>query len=257
VKLSVCVEMIFTELPFIDRIAAVAEAGYGAYEFWGWRKKDLGAIKRATQRAGITVSGLVLDTAATLVDPDTHDQLVGDAQETFAVAQELSCRTVIATTGNERRDVARADQHAAVVAGLRAVASYAEAAGITVVVEPLNTLVDHAGYFLTGADEGAALIREVDSPAVRLLFDIYHQQVTEGNLSARLEAYRDLIGHIHIAGVPGWRDPGHGEINYPFLMNQLRSWPYRGYVGLEYRPLGASRESVLQAAQLLGGTSQV
>ena len=75
-KLSVCVEMIFTELPFVDRIAAVAEAGYGAYEFWGWRKKDLGAIKRATQRAGIAVSGLVLDTAATLVDPDTHEQVV-------------------------------------------------------------------------------------------------------------------------------------------------------------------------------------
>jgi hydroxypyruvate isomerase len=246
--------MIFTELPFVDRIAAVAEAGYGAYEFWKWRKKDLGAIKQATQRAGIAVSGLVLDTAATLVDPDTHDQLVRDAKETFAVAQELGCRAVIATTGNERAGIARMEQHAALVAGLRAVAPHAEAAGITVVVEPLNTLVDHAGYFLTGADEGAAIIREVDSRAVRLLFDIYHQQVTEGNLSARLEAYRDLVGHIHVAGVPGRRDPGHGEINYPFLMDQLRRWPYEGYVGLEYRPLGESRTSVLQTAQLLGGT---
>jgi hydroxypyruvate isomerase len=134
------------------------------------------------------------------------------------------------------------------------VAPHAEAAAITVVVEPLNTLVDHAGYFLTGADEGAAIIRAVDSPAVRLLFDIYHQQVTEGNLSARLEAYRDLVGHIHVAGVPGRRDPGHGEINYPFLMDQLRRWPYEGYVGLEYRPLGGSRNSVVQTAQLLGGT---
>jgi hydroxypyruvate isomerase len=246
--------MIFTELPFVDRIAAAAEAGYGAYEFWKWRKKDLGAIKQATQRAGIAVSGLVLDTAATLVDPDTHDQLVRDAKETFAVAQELGCRAVIATTGNERAGIARMEQHAALVAGLRAVAPHAEAAGITVVVEPLNTLVDHAGYFLTGADEGAAIIREVDSRAVRLLFDIYHQQVTEGNLSARLEAYRDLVGHIHVAGVPGRRDPGHGEINYPFLMDQLRRWPYEGYVGLEYRPLGESRTSVLQTAQLLGGT---
>lgn len=250
-KLSVCVEMIFTELPFIDRIAAVAEAGYEACEFWGWRQKDVAAIKEALGRVGIAVSGFLLDTTATLVDPETHKRLLQDAQETFAVAQALHCTTVIATTGNDRGGVSREEQHAAVVAGLCALAPHAEDAGITVVVEPLNTLVDHAGYFLASADEGAEIIRAVDSPAVQMLFDIYHQQVTEGNVSARLDAYRDLIGHIHVAGVPGRRDPGQGEINYPFLMTQLRRWPYTKYVGLEYRPLGGSRESLQQTAHLL------
>jgi hydroxypyruvate isomerase len=252
-KLSVCVEMIFKDLPFVDRVAAVADAGYEAYEFWRWREKDLAGIKQATRRADIAVSSMLLDTSASLVDPETHAQLVRDARETFAAAQELGCRTVIATTGNERAGVPREAQHAAVVAGLRAVAPDAEAIGMTVVLEPLNTLVDHPGYFLTSSDEGAQIVREVRSPAVKLLFDIYHQQISEGNLSNRLEAHKDLIGHIHVAGVPGRHDPWTGEVAYPFLMRQLRGWPYIGYVGLEYLALGDARESLLRTAQLLGG----
>jgi hydroxypyruvate isomerase len=253
-KLSVCVEMIFTDLPFTERIAAVAEAGYGAFEFWGWRNKDLPAVKEATRRAQLSVAGIAMDTRGLLVDPATHRQIVADAQQTFAVARDLGCPTVLTTTGNERAGVARAEQHAAIVAGLRAVAPHAEAAGVTVALEPLNLLVDHAGYYLASADEGAAIVREVDSPAVRLLFDIYHQQITEGNITARLDACKDLIGHIHIAGVPGRHEPGSGELNYPFLMERLRAWPYTRYVGLEYRPVGGSRESLRQTAELLGGS---
>ena len=253
-RLSVCIEMIFTELPFLDRIAAVAEAGYGAVEFWRWRDKDLEATGRAARQAGVDIAGMVLEMRASLVDPDARDGIVVDAGESIKAARALGCGTLIATTGNERPGVARAEQHAAIVANLRAVAPLAEAAGVIVVLEPLNTLVDHAGYYLTGADEGAEIVREVGSPAVRLLFDIYHQQVTEGNLWARLEMHRELIGHIHVAGVPGRHDPGHGEINYPFLMDGLRAWPYTGSIGLEYRPLGPSRESLLRAAQLLGGS---
>ena len=253
-KLSVCVEMIFADLPIVDRIAAVAEAGYPAFEFWGWRNKDLAALKAATQRAGLAVGGFGLDTRGVLVDPATHDQVVEDTRETLAVARELGCTAIFVTTGDERHGVPRAAQHAAVVAALRAMAPHAEAAGVTLVLEPLNTLVDHAGYFLASADEGAAIVREVASPAVGLLFDIYHQQITEGNLSARLDAYRDLIGHVHIAGVPGRHDPEPGELNYPFLMDRLRAWPYTRYVGLEYRPAGDSRESLQRTAQLLGGT---
>jgi hydroxypyruvate isomerase len=93
--------MIFTELQLVGWIAAVAEAGYEAYEFWGWRNKDVAAIKEATQRAGISVSGLLLDTSATLVDPQTHEQLVLDARQAFGVAQERGASVVIATTGND------------------------------------------------------------------------------------------------------------------------------------------------------------
>jgi hydroxypyruvate isomerase len=243
-------------MPFVDRIAAVAAAGYPAYEFWGWRQKDLPAIREATRRAGLAVSGLVVDSPARPVDPATHGRLVQDARETFAVARELDCRTAILQAGNRRPGVSQAAQQEAIVAGLRLLAPLAEEAGITVALEPLNTLVDHPGYYLTSSREGAEIIRAVGSPAVRLLFDIYHQQVSEGNLSANLEACRDVIGHVHIAGVPGRHEPGSGEIQYPFLIDQLRRWPYEGYIGLEYRPTLPAAESVRQAAQLLGGSGR-
>jgi hydroxypyruvate isomerase len=255
-KLSVCVEMIFTELPFVDRIAAAAAAGYPAFEFWGWRQKDRAAIKEATRRTGLAVSSLVLDTPARPVEPETHDQLLQAARETFAVAHELQCHRVILLAGNLHAGVARAAHHEAIIAALRALAPIAEDAGVTVVLEPLNALVDHPGYYLTTSSEAAEILRAVDSPFIRLLFDIYHQQVSEGNVSANLEACRDVIGHVHVAGVPGRNEPGRGELNYPFLMDQLRRWPYTGYIGLEYRPTLPSAESLRQSAQVLGGTEQ-
>ena len=255
-KLSVCVEMIFTDLPFVDRVAAVAEAGYPAYEFWGWRNKDLAALKQAAQRHGLSVAGCALDARAVLVDPAVRSQLVADSREAFAAAREIGCPTLFVTSGNERAGVPRQEQHVSIIEGLRAIAPDAEAAGATVVLEPLNILVDHAGCFLASSDEAAEIVREVHSPAVRLLFDIYHQQITEGNVTARLEAYRDLLGHVHLAGVPGRHEPEPGELNYPFLLDRLRAWGYAKYVGLEYKPVGNSRESIEQSAQILGGTGR-
>jgi hydroxypyruvate isomerase len=255
-RLSVCVEMIFTELPFVDRIAAVAAAGYSAYEFWGWRQRDLASVGAATRRAGLAVSGLVLDTPARPVDAETHGQLLQAARETFAVAGELGCRTVILQAGNLRNDRSRAEQHTAIIDLLKELAPLAEDAGVIVALEPLNTLVDHPGYFLTSSHEGVEIIRSVGSPAIRLLFDIYHQQVSEGNVSANLEACRHQIGHLHVAGVPGRHEPGFGELHYPFLIDQLRGWPYTGYIGLEYRPTLPSQESLRRTAQLLGGTAR-
>lgn len=250
-KLTVCAEMFFVDLPFLDRIQAIADAGYKAVEFWAWRSKDIAAIKRITHRTGLSVSSFILETEAVLVDPGTHEQLVRGADETFAVARELGCRSVIALTGNERRGVPRAEQHAAIVAGLRLIARSAEAAGVTIVLEPLNKRVETPDYFLTSSDEGAQIVHAVGSPSVRLLFDIYHQQVSEGDLSVHLEEHREIIGHIHVAGVPGRGDPGNGEINYPFLMDQLRRWPYKGYIGLEYSPDGDPRQSLQRTADLL------
>src|SRR5260370_36764718 len=97
---SVCVEVIFADLPFVERIAAVAEAGYPAYEFWRWRNKDLAAMKDATRRAGLAVGGFGLDARGVLVDPATHDQVIQDTQETISVARELGGTAIFVTTGD-------------------------------------------------------------------------------------------------------------------------------------------------------------
>ena len=144
----------------------------------------------------------------------------------------------------------RAAQHRAIVEKLKAGAPLLEDAGVTAVVEPLNILVDHAGYYLSTSAEGLELVDEVGSPNVRLLFDIYHQQITEGNVTQNLVRDIDRIGHIHVADVPGRHEPGSGELNYAYIFKAIQGAGYRGFVGLEYVPQADSTDSLKQTLSL-------
>jgi hydroxypyruvate isomerase len=136
---------------------------------------------------------------------------------------------------------------------LTLLAPLAERYGVTLNLEPLNTTVDHAGYWLDSSQAGFELVRRVGSPNLRLLFDIYHMQVMEGNLIARMRAHLDLIGHIHVADVPGRHQPGTGEINYRNIFCALRDAGYDRAVGMEFAPLGPSDRAASDALALLKG----
>jgi len=116
------------------------------------------------------------------------------------------------------------------------VATNAEGAGVTLGVEPLNTIVDHPGYYLTSSAEGYEIVETVDSPAVKLLFDIYHQQVSEGNVTRNLTSDIGQVGYVHIADVPGRHEPTTGELNYANVLTALDDAGYDGYVGCEFTP---------------------
>ena len=111
-------------------------------------------------------------------------------------------------------------------------------------VETLNTKVDHAGYPLSQIEDTVRLVEAVDSPRIRILFDIYHAQVEEGNVIQGLRDHFELIGHIHVADVPGRHEPGTGEINYPKVASALKELGYEGVVGLEAFPLADDLEAM-------------
>jgi hydroxypyruvate isomerase len=138
-----------------------------------------------------------------------------------------------------------------VLAGLKTIAPLAEKAGVTLVLEPLNIYVDHPGYYLHGSALGFDLIRAVDSPNIRLLYDIYHMQVMEGNLITSLTHNLDVIGHIHVADVPGRHQPGTGEINYANVFKALKEAGYEKYIGLEFAPTVASEQAAAEALSLM------
>jgi hydroxypyruvate isomerase len=123
---------------------------------------------------------------------------------------------------------------------LKSLAATAEAANITLVLEALNTLVDHPGNFLTFTKDAAELIRVINSSNIKILYDIYHMQIMEGNLIDTLKAYIDAIGYIHVADVPGRHEPGTGEINFANVMSVLKELDYDGIVGFELNPEGDS-----------------
>lgn len=249
-ELSVCIEMIGREVPFAERVALAARAGYRAVEFWGWQNKDLEAIAAAVDKQAVAIAAFS-GSSGKLLDPALRDELIAEVKASIETAKRLNCTTLLVTTGNERPGVSRQEQHDSIAAGLKAVAPMAEKAGITLVLEPLNVLVNHKGYYLSTSAEGFEIIRKVDSPAIRLLFDIYHQQITEGNVTSNMLDNLDLIGHLHLADVPGRHEPGTGELNYANILKAVRDAGYRKYAGLEFLPTGSSLSALQEVRQLI------
>src|SRR5262249_59972344 len=166
VRLSVCIDMIMTEIPFLDRMSRVKQLGYPAFEFWEWKNKDLDAIQKKKDEPGLEIATMMGSGWKQLFTEDARKTFVADIKASTATATRLGVKTLIVTTGSEDKNLSRADQHKAYVEALKAAAPIAEQAGVTLVLEPLNTKVDHPGYYLTTAREGFEILDEVASPAV-------------------------------------------------------------------------------------------
>ncbi len=242
-KFSTCTEMVFSGMPIQSSLPLVKASGCGAFEFWTWANKDLDALEKAMSETGLKLAAFG-QKRASLVDPAERDLFLTNLNETIAVAHRLGCKTLIVTVGDELPGRTRQEQAASIVEGMKRSAPVLEKEGITAVVEPLNILVNHKGYYLARSEEAFDIINKVGSPNVKVLFDIYHQQITEGNLIANITANIGLIGHFHVADVPGRNDPGSGEINYFKVFEAIDKTGYSGYTGLEYRPLGDKAESL-------------
>ena len=254
IRLSACIEMLFKEYSFAERPAAVKAAGLDAIEFWGWADKDIGELAEAVSAAGVAVTACSIGTrdarhAEAMKDGGVLDKrnaavFAEIVQETIEATRPLGISTFILTSGQELADKKRGDQHDALIEALKTAAPIVEKAGATIVLEPLNILVNHIGNYLSSSQEAADIINAVNSPGVKMLFDIYHQQITEGNIIANLTAHMPIIGHIHTADNPGRHEFGTGEINYKSVFKAIEAAGYMGYVGLEYTPVAASGRSL-------------
>ncbi len=260
-KLSACIEMIFNNVDFYERFSKVANAGLTATEFWRWSNRDIDALWEAKNKAGISISGFCVDSAKEdvreviskygLVSREGHNAFALAVEESLIVAEKLSCSTLIVATGQERNDVTRYEQHTNIVLALKGVAPLLKDSGVTLVLEPLNTLTDHRSYYLASSYEGFGIIEEVGCDNIKLLYDIYHQQITEGNIIPNLKKFGKLIGHVHAADNPGRHEPGTGELNYVNIFKALGEVGYEKYVGLEYSPLAEAAESIKQVVGML------
>jgi hydroxypyruvate isomerase len=244
-RVAVTLPTVYPDDSFADATARAAAAGADGIEFFDWDAADLDTLTRAAAEHDVQIAGTLSAAPGAssegpdgMTDPDCADDAVAAIEELLPVAADLGCDTLIVTTGPEQDHVDRETQYESVVDVLSRAASAAEDAGMTLVLEPLNTVVDHPGYFLTDSAEAFDIIRAVDSPRMKLLYDVYHQQITEGNLIDTLTENVDLVGHIHVADVPGRHEPGTGEINYANVIRALADAGYDGYVGCECFPEG-------------------
>jgi len=245
-----------------EMVRRAAGAGAAAVGFWPWYDDDLDVLIDAAECAGVDVAYLsggspdVEGPEFPLVDPDAREGAMAHLRRAIDVVGDAGSDFLNVIPGRHHDTMDPAVQHASVVAALRDVSERAEHAGVTVLVEPVNTRVDHPGIYLTSSQKGYEIVDAVDSPNVKLLYDVYHQQISEGNLIDNLRTHVDRIGHVHVGGVPGRHEPGSGEINYPAVFSALAGAGYDGYVECEFHPIGPPEDAIRDVGSMLADAGQ-
>lgn len=247
-KLCVPIPCFFGDLPFEAAVKKIGALGYRYAEIYDWKQLDLPKAADALADADVTLLSMCT-TDFRLTDPDCRGAWLDGLKESCEAAVKLGVRKLITQVGPDT-GAPRALQHRSVVDGLRAGAQILADAGVTVMIEPLNTKVDHPGYYLTASDEAFDIVREADSPHVKVVFDIYHQQISEGNIIPNITRNLDCIAHLHAAGHPGRNELQFGENDYRNIFAAVDRAGYTGACGLEYRPILPPEESLAAARAL-------
>jgi hydroxypyruvate isomerase len=254
--LSVMLWTVFRDLPFEERLAKVAEAGYRNVELVGeyakWTDADFERANAARKRLGIR-----FDATAGLGngvgDPAKRDAFLAELSKELGTMERLGCPAMIVLSGDTVAGLSREAQHASCVEGLKQAAKLVE--GKQIDGQPVRLLLEcihveeRPRYFLTSAAEAIEVVRAVNHPQVQFLYDIFHEQMGFGNLMEKLEKNIDVIGLIHVADVPGRHEPGTGEINYGNIYRKLAELKYRGMMAMEFLPVGEPVEALRKAKE--------
>lgn len=235
-RLGVCAEMVFTDLPILERVKRIHSRGFEV-EIWDWQSKDLDALAAT----GATFSSMTGYLEGDLTTDEGVDALLTTARASLEAAAVIDCpRLNLHGTGLAPGGLpARANPHPTHSNWLRAadtlrkVAELGEEAGRVFTLENLNLDVDHPGVPFARAEDTLALVSHVNSPGLRLNLDLYHAQIGEGNLIELIRTCLPWIGEIQVADVPGRLEPGTGEIRYSAIATELRAVEYDGVVALE------------------------
>jgi hydroxypyruvate isomerase len=245
-RFAVNIEMWFTEFDFLDRFRKSAELGFPAVELWPWQGRDIPAIASLIGELGIEVAQFTAwGFEPGLNDPANHRRFVQAVRDGCKVAHELRCPKMTVVGGNDQPGMTQEEMHEHIIEGLKLAAPIAEDEEVMLILEPMNIRVDHKGHCLYGSEPTVRICREVGSEFVKINWDLYHMQITEGDLCGRLADGVDQLGYLQLADHPGRHEPGTGEIHYNRVLRQAYELGYRGYVGLECVPAGTE----LAAAQ--------
>ena len=254
-RYSACIEWLFAEEGdfFPDRIRRAHAGDLTAIEFWRWTDKDLDAIEAALKETGLAVTSLVAEPMIALTDAANRQAWLEGLAESAAVARRLGAPVLIAQAGDDLPDLSREEQRQALTETLRAGADVLAGSGVRLGVEPLNTRIDHIGYFLASTREGLDIVDDVARPEIGIVYDIYHSAVMDERTDEVLQGRLDRVFHVHVADHPGRNEPGSGGIDLAHRLNWIFANGYDGAVGLEYRPTRSGADAVKAAIASLGG----
>jgi hydroxypyruvate isomerase len=240
--------LMFTEHVLADRFAAAADAGFTHVEMQFPYEQPADLLAQRMRAAGVEMVLINLPPGdfaagerglAGLDEPD--DRFHASIDEALRYGEALGAKKMHIMSGNG--DPAASGAIERLTDRLAFAADRLHAHGIITVIEPLNTQ-DNPGYLIDDFALGERIVRAIDRPYLRLLFDIYHRQMMHGTVATALERLMPIVGHVQIAGVPGRHEPDIGELNYPYLFERLDALGYDGFVGCEYRPFGRTEHGL-------------
>jgi hydroxypyruvate isomerase len=239
--------------PFERPFVLARQAGFTVIELWKADRGngiDAAAIRKLADANGLAITQYA-PAAPKFGDPAQHGALVALARQAIADCRVLGCTKFTLTGHDNVEGMSREAMLAGYVTGLMRIAPLLEAAGITALVEPFNR-VNHIGQFLNGSTPAVSLVRSVNSPRVKILWDFYHMQLEDGDLIEKFTANADLAAHVQIGDVPGRHEPGTGEIHHANLIAAVRKAGFHDPIGLEFMPLDENWQRAVQAVRALG-----
>lgn len=244
-KKCACIEPLYSELPFLERIVQAKKDGFEYVEFWSWTDKDLDAIKETAERVGIGIGGFNGDADYSLIDPSHKNAYLEYLSQSVEAARKIGARSVTIHSNalgeggkvvNHYLELSHTVKLCSMYDMLLECAKMAEASGIAMNLEALNITTDHVGNFLVHTSDAAEMTRLIGSPKLKILYDVYHMQLNEGSLCDNISKHIDQIGHVHVADAPGRHEPGTGEIYYPKIFSHLEELGYDQLIGYELFP---------------------
>lgn len=256
-QLSVMLWTVYRGMPFEDKLQKMADAGYSNVELTGefrnWTDEDFSRANAKRKALGIMfdVTGGVRHG---ICNPQDRDGLLTDIKAILPVMEKLESPRLIVLSGNVVPGLSRDDQHQSCIDSLKAAIPLIE--GKTINGHPVKLILENIDpeenpkYYLTSVAEGFEIMKAVDHPQVGFLYDMYHEQISEGNLIEKLEKNIQYVSVIHVADVPGRHEPGTGEINYANIFKKLVELKYDGIVAMEFMPTGDPAAALRAAREM-------
>ncbi|MDP3535163.1 MAG: hydroxypyruvate isomerase [Halomonas sp.] len=249
-KFAANLSMLFTEVDFLDRFKAAADAGFKGVEYLFPYDYPAADIKQRLDANGLSQVLFNLPAGdwgagerGIACHPNRVEEFRAGVDKAIEYAKVLGNTQVNCLVGIKPDGVSGDEAHKTVVENLRFAAEKLKAAGILLIAEPINTR-DIPGFFLNRTEQALALFDEVGSDNLKLQYDIYHMQIMEGDLAPTIEKHLARIAHVQLADNPGRHEPGTGEINYPFLFAHLERLGYDGWIGCEYKPKAGTTQGL-------------
>lgn len=241
---------------FEEKLEIAAKAGLQSVELVSehikWTDPEIEKMKKLARSFNLGMDTIIATPdwktrPVSMVNPAQRENFLNDVRKAVTFAQKLEIPQIILMSGDEVPGKSHAEQYASLVEGSKRAADLAAPANLTLIVEPLNSKVNHKDFFLTTCVEGMKLIKDVDNPHLRLLFDIYHEQVQIGNVTRTVTEAMPYVAVFHVADNPGRNDPGTGEMNYANIYKAIQKTGYGGYITMEYLPLAEPVASLTKA----------